>query len=248
MGKSKRHYEDKHYNLQQKTTIFDTVKTCESYIALKIMSKDFENVIKYWNSSNTTKCIVIEKLNNINNKKEHIKWTLEHISDLFNFACENQQIAFVLFIVLNFPDKYYAKIKMGQIADWCDLTNNEKFHIMSLHNKSFSRWWLKGFNICSQSTECIICYENTSDNVKTKCNHIFCRKCIGQHLQIKTDCPYCRTSLLCDRRGKSYDNVYHTTFRSLTDYLFTPTSLGIPLTQLNLTEFHYAGSGMRHNI
>ena len=46
--------------------------------------------------------------------------------------------------------------------------------------------------------ECPICYKFDSDltnNLITKCKHVFCRKCIYSHLNNKTNCPICRSEL-----------------------------------------------------
>lgn len=218
MGKSKRHYEDKHYESRQKNQTkiikYNDFNQClpsnkRNAICSSIIHKESNNIKTYWYQDNSTRNTIIEVLNTICDNKENIGWTLECISELFNFACKQQQINFVLSVVVNFKDKYYAKITSGKIIDWCDLNAYKKtFHINSLHTEPLSSWWIKGFHICSQVCECVVCYDDTYDNIKTKCGHIFCRKCIGQHLEKKTDCPYCRTSLLCDRRGSSYDNYY----------------------------------------
>lgn len=196
--------------MKEKNKIFSDINTQYdiSNVDLKsfILFKDSDSVLKYWNLNISAKYIIIECLNNMSDKKEHIKWALKCILDLFNFSCKKQQINFVLFVVLNFNNKYYAKITSGKIVDWCDLTSNKIFYIDSLHNEKLSSWWLKGFNVCSQIIECCICYEKTQDNIKNKCGHIFCRNCIGQHIKNNIECSYCRSSLLCDRRGRSYDN------------------------------------------
>lgn len=196
-----------------------------SFIERSIINQNNDAVLKYWNKNDTTKNIIIDILNNMDHKKKYIKWALENISNLFDFSCQTQQINFVLFVVLTFKNKYYAKISSGNIMDWVDIKSQKDIKYCNLISEPVSSWWLKGFNICSQLTECVICYEDTIDNIKTKCNHIFCRKCIGQHLLNKVNCPYCRTVLEADRRGnfyinRSFDNKYY--FGHNLSYIFNP--------------------------
>ena len=46
---------------------------------------------------------------------------------------------------------------------------------------------------CSEITDCSICFENMKDNIKLKCDHIFCNRCIKKWLTEKSNtCPTCR--------------------------------------------------------
>lgn len=47
---------------------------------------------------------------------------------------------------------------------------------------------------CSEITDCSICFENMKDNIKLKCDHIFCNRCIKRWLTEKSNtCPTCRS-------------------------------------------------------
>lgn len=245
MGKSKRHYEDKHY--QNKLM---NLKKCDKIEPIRL-SFDVKDMItnkkaycltEYWKFGKSTKLEIINVLAMTKcNKIEYVEWTLGQISDLFDFACKEQQINFVLFIVLNFKNKYYAKIKSGKIVAYADITSSEMIIYSDLHRKPLSDWWLKGFDICSQLTECVVCYEDTVDNVKTKCNHVFCRNCLGQHLMNKKDCPYCRTSLIGDRRGSSYDSIFRDSSYHYRNW-FREANV------LSATEFNSSWERQRNNV
>ena len=47
-----------------------------------------------------------------------------------------------------------------------------------------------------EDTLCSVCYESTDRvMVKTKCNHIYCEKCLKEWLRKKTTCPICMNDL-----------------------------------------------------
>ena len=49
---------------------------------------------------------------------------------------------------------------------------------------------------CKNLSNCSICFENMEDNIKLKCNHIYCEKCIKKWLTEKSNtCPVCRTEI-----------------------------------------------------
>lgn len=222
MGKSCKHFEDKYYEKQNKLHFVKVEKKqkieLDTFIDIPyfISTKRENELEECWKLSEEMKLEIVNCLNEIincnintvNNKKNTIEWVLTNLPKLFGFLCEKQQINLVLFIVLNFNNEYYAKISSGKITDWIDLKSTKLMNVINLNKAPLSHWWIKGFNICSQLTECVVCYEDTSDNIKTKCKHIFCRQCIGTHVATnKQDCPYCRTSLICDRRGNQYDII-----------------------------------------
>lgn len=43
--------------------------------------------------------------------------------------------------------------------------------------------------------KCAICLEHFKDPVMTRCNHAFCRGCIGQALVASPYCPICKVAL-----------------------------------------------------
>ena len=213
MGK-KTHHEDKFNFGIKKPSKTNTQKSINNMFINK--NKCIETIIahqekmlfvKKWNSANENEQInIINILNNLKiNKKDKIHWALCIICDLFEIACSFNQIEFVIFVVTNFKDKYYAKIKSNKVIDYTSIQS--KRNIDTLENAPCSDWWLKGFNNISKCIECPICFEDTTDNAETKCKHVFCKKCITSHLEIQTICPLCRSSVLCDRRCKNYNDL-----------------------------------------
>jgi len=54
----------------------------------------------------------------------------------------------------------------------------------------------KVFNSYIGNEDCGICYQRDNNMISTKCNHIFCKKCIDSWMDTRSDeCPYCRQSL-----------------------------------------------------
>ena len=52
----------------------------------------------------------------------------------------------------------------------------------------------------ASSLDCVICYSEIDPRVRSKymlapCNHIFCRHCLEQWMEIKMQCPVCRCDL-----------------------------------------------------
>ena len=45
------------------------------------------------------------------------------------------------------------------------------------------------------NSDCAICLERFTSPVKTKCGHIYCKKCIERALQFDPYCPTCKTPL-----------------------------------------------------
>lgn len=58
---------------------------------------------------------------------------------------------------------------------------------------------LTKFNELSKHTElsnCSICFENSEDNIKLNCDHIYCNRCIKKWLTEKSNtCPTCRKEI-----------------------------------------------------
>ncbi len=53
--------------------------------------------------------------------------------------------------------------------------------------------YTKVFNSYIGNEICGICHETDNNMITTKCNHIFCKKCIDSWIDIdKDECPYCR--------------------------------------------------------
>jgi hypothetical protein len=44
-------------------------------------------------------------------------------------------------------------------------------------------------------SNCPICLEQLSNEIKTSCNHLFCKKCLDTWLSTKHTCPLCRNLL-----------------------------------------------------
>lgn len=49
----------------------------------------------------------------------------------------------------------------------------------------------------NEVTNCGICFENMEDNIKLKCEHIYCNRCIKKWLTEKSNtCPTCREEIV----------------------------------------------------
>jgi antitoxin component HigA of HigAB toxin-antitoxin module len=49
---------------------------------------------------------------------------------------------------------------------------------------------------CNDITNCSICFENMKDNIKLKCDHIYCSECIKKWLTERSNtCPTCRAEI-----------------------------------------------------
>jgi hypothetical protein len=49
---------------------------------------------------------------------------------------------------------------------------------------------------CNEITNCSICFENMKDNIKLKCDHIYCSECIKKWLTERSNtCPTCRAEI-----------------------------------------------------
>lgn len=61
----------------------------------------------------------------------------------------------------------------------------------------------------SDSNECSICYEDTSEKgiVKTHCNHVYCVDCFIKHLRRSSECAYCRKKLTDEEPVKKKENI-----------------------------------------
>lgn len=50
---------------------------------------------------------------------------------------------------------------------------------------------------CNELTNCSICFENMKDNIKLKCDHVYCNRCIKKWLTEKSNtCPTCRKEII----------------------------------------------------
>jgi len=166
-------------------------------------------------------------LETLENKKENLEWFLNKFPFLFDDICKFNCLSLALFIAINFKSEYYVEIKNGKICDYTSIHSTKHISLSKLSKKSNSNWWLKGFDICTKNYECVICFENKSNNIKTQCNHIFCADCLGKHLSLNFKCPYCRTTLLNDRRKNSsqityYNDIHNNMYRNveLEEYMF----------------------------
>lgn len=148
----------------------------------------------------------INTIESIKDNKEIFKWLLKNIKTLFTDICILNNVSLALFIVLNFNDEYFIEIQDGKIFDHTSIHDTRKLVLSDLHkNNSKTNWWLKGFQSNTNCNEYVICHIDKTNNFMTKCKHTFCADCLSEHFIKKIDCPYCRTKLLCDRRGSKYD-------------------------------------------
>jgi hypothetical protein len=153
--------------------------------------------IQFLYSINNT--LIIEHIKKIfskameNNKVDVLKWCEEikpnfgsiyttPVADkLFKRACAKQQIELVNYIKSKNPDKYHFIIN----EDGTIRSNIE--YILNIRNTKS----VQHIDTCS------ICYEGVS-SVVTICDHQYCKTCIQQWLNVRTECPYCRKSLDMD--------------------------------------------------
>lgn len=124
--------------------------------------------------------IIIEKItNNLYNFVENINENYVRLPepDISNSSIFNEMIGFNLMVYLlsrirqpNTPDENEIVIKL-------DYNTELNKHIDSI--------------------ECGICYETKKNEeiIKLNCNHDFCKCCIKQIVNIKVECPYCRTQI-----------------------------------------------------
>ncbi len=73
----------------------------------------------------------------------------------------------------------------------------------------------KKINCNDTVNDCGICMEQLLENDKyiTQCNHIFHKECINKWLQIKDNCPYCRTiQTNIDVNANIDENIYRYSF------------------------------------
>jgi hypothetical protein len=213
MGKKKIYYEDK-YNSKinkqnKKSEVMFNITTRETCY-IKSVIENQQNLLfssAWYIATQNEQIKIINILCNLKiNKKEKINWALDIANNLFGVACELNQINFVIFVVTNFNDKYYAKIQSNKIIDYTSIRSQKQVTLDTLKNGLDSDWWLKGFNNIYKCVECPICFEEKTNNIKTKCKHVFCKDCIVSHLERQNDCPLCRNFLLQDRR---YDNIIY---------------------------------------
>ncbi len=113
-------------------------------------------------------------------KVEFAKWIYSLLPDVldehhFIAACENRRHSIVEWIHSLFPEQFqYTVNESGDIIPGTLLLSEKRV---------------------SEITQCVICYEDTSD-VITSCNHQYCTTCIKEWMKRKRCCAYCRKSLM----------------------------------------------------
>lgn len=85
---------------------------------------------------------------------------------------------------------------------------NQAYHmILSKYNKmiSESKYMLGILERIQNNVEfnednnCIICFDNMTDPVLTHCGHMFCKDCIMRCIDIKPECPLCKSNVTSDK-------------------------------------------------
>jgi SNF2 family DNA or RNA helicase len=86
--------------------------------------------------------------------------------------------------------------------------SNQAYHmILSKYNKmiSESKYMLGILDRIQQNVEfnednnCIVCFDNMTDPVLTHCGHMFCKDCIMRCIDIKPECPLCKSNVTGDK-------------------------------------------------
>jgi len=98
-----------------------------------------------------------------------------------------------------FPDEFYETFPS-------EISNESILFLINYRNRTYYYYIeesspknvinLEKFDSLEKCTEiitCFICLEESEDNIKLPCNHIFCNKCIKKWLLSKSNtCPTCR--------------------------------------------------------
>ncbi len=153
--------------------------------------------IQFLYSLNNT--LMIEHIHEIfskaieNNKVDLLQWceeikpelssiyTTPDGEQLFKNACSERHIELVHYIKSKNPDKYHFIMNEDGT-----ITSNIEYILNIRNTKS-----VEHIDTCS------ICYEESS-SVVTICDHQYCKTCIQQWLNVRTECPYCRKTLDMD--------------------------------------------------
>ncbi len=167
--------------------IFDSRKANPNYLGQ----------IQFLYSLNNT--LMIEHIHEIfskaieNNKVDLLQWceqikpdlssiyTTPDGEQLFKNACSKRHIELVYYIKSKNPDKYHFIMNEDGT-----ITSNIEYILNIRNTKS-----VEHIDTCS------ICYEESS-SVVTICDHQYCKTCIQQWLNVRTECPYCRKTLDMD--------------------------------------------------
>ena len=56
---------------------------------------------------------------------------------------------------------------------------------------------------------CHICYEESSNMKKTKCNHMFCKSCFNKWMEEHDTCPMCRKQILSIKSDEQCLNEWY---------------------------------------
>ncbi len=106
--------------------------------------------------------------------------------------------------------KYYSQAVAGPstgVNDGCAVTNQPSSQKHQIGRDSsitvcagFRRYilyynYLKCPYKCHFLEECPMCLSEPTDPVKTKCGHVFCKKCLNRSLQFNSFCLTCKTAL-----------------------------------------------------
>lgn len=51
----------------------------------------------------------------------------------------------------------------------------------------------------NEDNNCVICFDNMTDPVLTHCGHMFCKNCIINCIEIKSECPLCKNNITSDK-------------------------------------------------
>lgn len=101
--------------------------------------------------------------------------------ELFLEVCKDNNLEFATFLHYVYENQLILDIRNNEIIDY-------GIDGKGLYKKR--NFVLKSFG----STECSICMDSTSEII-TKCGHMFCKMCIKKSLDMKNECPYCRSEI-----------------------------------------------------
>lgn len=121
---------------------------------------------------------------------------MKKYTGLYNAICEKNIISFAVRLTVKFPYDYFVEIQNQKIIDFSDKKqayyNIKKYNTCNkIPNKV---WWNSGFLQNKNNVECSVCFNEKRENVKTKCNHVFCKECVFTWVKKNgNSCPLCRT-------------------------------------------------------
>ncbi|CAD8048688.1 unnamed protein product [Paramecium sonneborni] len=111
---------------------------------------------------------------------------LTQIQFIFNRIPPNHNIkykrigqAYLLLLFLQFTKYLYNFIQKINNENIKDQVNKERNITTNESNDKF--------------TQCLICYDNSTNVTCTPCGHLFCWDCIMQQINLKQQCPICRS-------------------------------------------------------